>query len=138
MIQKTLTMLKPDTMAAGNAGKIIAMLESEGFAIIGMKLFRLTAEKAGRFYAVHRERPFYSSLVSFMSEGPVIAMVLEREDAIQHLRKVMGATDPAKADPGTIRKLFASSIEHNAIHGSDSEASAQFEIGFFFSQLEQL
>ena len=123
-------------MAAGNAGKIIARIESEGFRIEGMKLVRLTAEKAGQFYAVHRERPFYSSLIRFMSEGPVVVMALERDDAIQHLRKVMGATDPAKADSGTIRKLYARSIERNAIHGSDSEASARFEIGFFFSEFD--
>jgi len=138
MLERTLTILKPDTCASGRMGAVLSRIESEGFRILGMKMLRLTPEKAGQFYAVHRERPFYSSLVQFMSEGPVVVMALERENAILHLRQVMGATDPAKADPGTIRKLHGSSVERNAVHGSDAEATARFEIGFFFSERELL
>lgn len=135
-MQKTLTILKPDTVASGNAGKIIARLEAEGFRFLGAKLVRLTPEIAGQFYAVHRERPFYKSLVEFMSEGPVMPIALERDDAILHLRAVMGATDPAEAAAGTIRKLYGESKGRNAIHGSDSEETARFEIGFFFAGAE--
>lgn len=136
MAERTLAILKPDTVAAGNAGKILARLEGEGFRVRGLKALHLTESKAGAFYAVHSARPFYSSLVKFMSEGPVMPIVLERENAVQHLRSVMGATDPAKADEGTIRKLYATSIERNAIHGSDSAENAKTEIAFFFSELE--
>lgn len=136
MPERTLAILKPDTVKDGHAGRILTMLEAEGFRIAGLKLVWLSEKKAGMFYAVHRERPFYQSLVRFMSEGPVIPMVLERENAIQHLRKVMGATDPAKAAAGTIRKLYGSSIERNAIHGSDAPETARFETSFFFPELE--
>ena len=137
-MQKTLTMIKPDGVRQNVIGEVIRRLEGAGFRIAGMKMVRLTSEKAGAFYAVHRERPFYQSLVKFMSSGPIVAMVLERETAIEGLRKLMGATDPAKADEGTIRKDLASNVEQNIIHGSDSEVSAAIEIPFFFSQFELL
>jgi len=128
--------LKPDSVAAGNAGAIISRLEKEGFRIVAMKKVHLTEKQAQGFYYVHKERPFFGSLVKFMSEGPIIPMVLEADNAIEKLRKVMGATDPAKADAGTIRKEFATNIERNAIHGSDGPDTAAFEISYFFSQLE--
>lgn len=132
-MQRTLAILKPDAVAAGNAGKILAHLEAEGFRIVALGRLRLSAAQARAFYAVHRERPFYSSLVAFMTSGPVIPLALEREDAVAHLRRVMGATDPAEAAAGTIRQLYASSIEANAIHGSDSPENAATELAFFFS-----
>jgi nucleoside-diphosphate kinase len=133
---KTFTILKPDTVQAGNTGAIIDKLIKEGFQICAMKMLRLTKEQAEGFYHVHKARPFFGSLVTFMTEGPIVAMVLEADNAIEKLRKVMGATDPAKADPGTIRKQFATNIERNAIHGSDGPDTAAFEISYFFSQLE--
>src|SRR5437016_13805633 len=133
---KTFTILKPDTLKARNAGDIISRLEQEGFRIRAMKMLHLTEAQAQGFYHVHKERPFFGSLVAFMSEGPIVAMVLESENAIEKLRKIMGATDPAKADAGTVRKLFGSDIERNAIHGSDGPETAAFEIGYFFNQLE--
>jgi len=133
---KTFTILKPDTLKAGNAGAIISRLEQEGFRIRAMKMLHLTQAQAEGFYYVHKERPFFPSLVKFMTEGPVILMVLEADNAIDKLRKVMGATDPAKADAGTIRKQFGTNIERNAIHGSDGPETAAFEIGYFFNQLE--
>ena len=133
---KTFTILKPDTLKARNAGDIISRLEQEGFRIRAMKMLHLTEAQAQGFYYVHKERPFFPSLVKFMTEGPVILMVLEADNAIDKLRKVMGATDPAKADAGTIRKQFGTSIERNAIHGSDGPETAAFEIGYFFNQLE--
>ena len=135
-MQKTFTILKPDSVAAGHAGAIISRLEKEGFRILAMKRMHLTEKQAQGFYYVHKERPFFGSLVTFMSEGPIIPMVLEADNAIEKLRKVMGATDPAKADAGTIRKEFGSNIERNAIHGSDGPDTAAFEISYFFSQLE--
>ncbi len=135
-MQKTFTILKPDTVKAGNAGAIIGRLEKEGFRIRGMKMLHLTKAQAEGFYHVHKARPFFGGLVTFMTEGPVIAMALEAENAIEKLRKLMGATDPAKADAGTIRKDFASDIERNAIHGSDAPDTAAFEIAYFFNQLE--
>ena len=135
-MQKTFTILKPDTVKAGNAGAIISQLEKAGFRIRAMKMLHLTESQAQGFYYVHKERPFFGSLVTFMTEGPVIMMVLEAESAIEKLRKVMGATDPAKADAGTIRKQFGSNIERNAIHGSDGPDTAAFEISYFFNQLE--
>ena len=135
-MQRTFTILKPDSVAAGNAGAIISRLEKEGFRIVAMKRVQLTEKQAQGFYYVHKERPFFGSLVKFMSEGPIIPMVLEADNAIEKLRKVMGATDPAKADAGTIRKEFATNIERNAIHGSDGPDTAAFEISYFFSQLE--
>ena len=135
-IERTLAIIKPDAVAAGNAGRIIALLEREGFEIVAMKTVTLTPAQARSFYAVHRERPFYESLVRFMTSGPVIPMVLEREDAIAALRKVMGATNPANAEPGTVRSLYATDIEKNAIHGSDAPETAAVEKPFFFSALE--
>ena len=133
---KTFTILKPDTLKAGNAGAIISRLDQEGFRIRAMKMIHLTEAQAEGFYYVHKERPFFPSLVKFMTEGPVILMVLEADNAIDKLRKVMGATDPAKADAGTIRKQFGTNIERNAIHGSDGPETAAFEICYFFNQLE--
>lgn len=135
-METTLAILKPDTVAAGNAGKVLAHLEGAGFTIRGLRVVHLTADQARAFYAVHRERPFYGSLVAFMTEGPVVAVALEREDAVAGLREAMGATDVAKAEAGTIRKLYGTSIERNAIHGSDSPANARLELAFFFSSAD--
>jgi nucleoside-diphosphate kinase len=136
MIERTLTIIKPDAVAKGMAGQIIARFEQAGFKILAAKMIHMTYEEAGGFYAVHKDRPFYKSLCSFVSQGPCMPMVLEGDDVIARLRDLMGATDPAKAPPGTIRKDFASSIEANAVHGSDSPESARFEISYFFSALE--
>ena len=133
----TFTMIKPDAFGAGNSGSIIKMIESAGFAIKAMKLTRLSKEKAGSFYAVHKERPFYNDLVSYMTSGPIIAILLEKDNAVEDFRKLIGATDPSKAEEGTIRKLFATSIEANAIHGSDSDENAEIEGAFFFNQQER-
>jgi nucleoside-diphosphate kinase len=135
-MQKTFTILKPDTVNAGKAGAIISEIEKAGFRIRAMKMLHLTEPQAQNFYYVHKERPFFASLVKFMTEGPIVAMVLESDNAIERLRKVMGATDPAKAEGGTIRKQFGTNIERNAIHGSDGPETAAFEIGYFFNQLE--
>ncbi len=135
-MEETLTILKPDTVSAGQSGAVIAMLEDAGLKVRAVKMVHLSKEEAEGFYAVHRERPFFSSLVEFMTEGAVVVMVLEAEDAITRLRKLMGATDPAKADDGTIRKKFATNIERNAIHGSDAPETASFEISYFFGRLE--
>lgn len=132
----TLAILKPDTVAAGNSGKVLAHLEHQGFTIRGLRVLHLTAAQAEAFYAVHRERPFFQSLVTFMTEGPVVPVALERTDAVPFLRDVMGATDVAKAAEGTIRKLFGTSIERNAIHGSDSAENALIELGYFFSHAD--
>ena len=135
-MQMTLAILKPDSVEAGNAGNILALLEREGFKIRGIKMLRLSQTQAQAFYEVHKERPFYGSLVEFMTSGPVIPVALEREDAVSHLRKTMGATDVAKAEEGTVRKLYGTSIERNAIHGSDSPENAAIELSFFFSRAE--
>ena len=135
-MQKTFTILKPDTVKAGNVGAVIARIEKEGFRIRAMKMLHLTKPQAEGFYYVHKERPFFPSLTSFMSSGSIIAMVLEKDNAIADLRKLMGATNPANAEEGTIRKKFAGSIEENAIHGSDAEDTARFEIGYFFAGYE--
>ena len=135
-MQRTFTILKPDTVKDGNAGAVIDRLLKEGFRVRAVKMLHLSKPQAEGFYYVHKERPFFGDLVKFMTEGPIIAMVLEADDAINKLRKVMGATDPAKADAGTIRKQFATNIERNAIHGSDGPETAAFEISYFFSQLE--
>ena len=135
-MQKTFTILKPDTVNAGKAGAIISEIEKAGFRIRAMKMLHLTEPQAQGFYYIHKERPFFGSLVKFMTEGPIVAMVLESDNAIEKLRKVMGATDPAKAEGGTIRKQFGTNIERNAIHGSDGPETATFEIGYFFNQLE--
>jgi len=130
--ERTFSIIKPDALAAGQAGEILARLEKAGFAIVALRLRRLTRPQAEGFYHVHRERPFFGSLCGFMASGPCLTLVLEREDAIAGLREIMGATDPAKAAPGTIRKDLASSIEANCIHGSDAPDTARFEIGYFF------
>ena len=134
---KTFTMIKPDAYAAGNAGAITKMIEENGFIIKAMKLTRLSEERAGQFYAVHKERPFFGELVKYMSSGPIIAMILEKDNAVESFRKLIGATNPAEAAPGTIRNLFAKSIEANAVHGSDSDENAEIEGNFFFSGLEK-
>ena len=136
MTERTFSIIKPDAVAAGNTGKILQHLEAQGFRIVALKMVQLTLALAEGFYAVHRERGFFGSLTKFMIEGPIVPMILEREDAIVTLRKVMGATDPAKADAGTIRKLYAESIERNCIHGSDAPETARFEIAYFFNALE--
>src|SRR4030095_11135432 len=135
-MQRTFSILKPDTVNAGKAGAVLAEIEKAGFQIRAMKMLHLTEKQAQGFYYVHKERPFFSSLVKFMTEGPIVLMVLEADNAIEKLRKVMGATDPAKADAGTIRKQFGTNIERNAIHGSDGPDTAAFEIGYFFNGLE--
>lgn len=133
---RTLTIVKPDAVAAGNTGAILAAVEEAGFRLVAMRLVRLDRCEAEGFYAVHRERPFFGSLCDFMSSGPAVAAVLEREDAVSGLRKLMGATNPAEAAEGTIRARFASSIERNAIHGSDSPENAAVEIAYFFPGVE--
>ncbi|WP_276373326.1 nucleoside-diphosphate kinase [Chryseolinea sp. H1M3-3] len=135
--KRTFTMLKPDAVAAANTGAIIKLIEEAGFKIIALKKTMLTPERAGEFYAVHRERPFYKDLCKYMSSGSIVPMILEKENAVEDFRKLIGATDPAKAAPGTIRNLFAKSIEANAIHGSDSDENATIEGNFFFSNLER-
>jgi nucleoside-diphosphate kinase len=136
LIERTLTILKPDSVAAGRVGAILAHLEGEGFRFLGMKRLRLSQEQARAFYAVHRDRPFYDALVRFMTEGPVVVAALERPEAVSHLRRTMGATDSRKADAGTVRRLHGTDIERNAIHGSDSPENAAKEIAFFFSEAE--
>ncbi len=128
----TLAIIKPDAVAAGHTGKIIAHLEGEGFRIRAAEMVHLTQERAEQFYDVHRERPFFRPLVTFMTSGPALALALERENAVSHLRDVIGATDPAQAKPGTIRRLYAQSKERNAIHASDSAENAAREVSFFF------
>ncbi len=135
---RTFTIIKPDSVRKGNFGKIIAQLELEGFRILALKKISLSQRQAEAFYAVHSARPFYRSLVDYMISGPVFVAALERESAVPTLRQVMGATDPAKADAGTIRKQYGESIEQNAIHGSDSDDNAKIEIGFFFAESELL
>lgn len=134
---KTFTMLKPDAVEANNIGPILAMINKAGFNILAMKYMRLTKEQAGQFYAVHKERPFYGELTEYMSSGPIVAAILVKENAVADYRKLIGATDPTKAEDGTIRKLFAKSIAANAVHGSDSDENANIESDFFFSQLER-
>ena len=135
---RTLTIIKPDAFGAGKAGKIIAHLEQQGFRVQAARVLHLTEAEAGEFYAVHRERPFYKSLVSFMTSGACMPMVLEKAGAVAALRSAIGATDPAEAEAGTVRKLFAESKERNAIHASDSDENAAREAGFFFSDTELL
>ena len=138
MSNRTFTMIKPDAMKNGHAGAIIDRILKEGFKLIALKQTRLSAEKAGEFYAIHKERPFYGELVEFMSSGPIIAAILEKENAVTSFRTLIGATDPAKADPNTIRKLYAASVGENAVHGSDSDENAKIEGDFFFSGLERI
>ena len=137
MTNRTFTMIKPDAMKNGHAGAIINHIIQNGFKLVALKMTSLTAERAGQFYEVHKERPFYQELVDFMSSGPIIAAILEKDNAVADFRKVIGATDPAKADEGTIRKLYATSMGENAVHGSDSDENAKIEGNFFFSRLEQ-
>lgn len=134
----TLAIIKPDAVKAGKVGLILAKLEDEGFTIRATRLARLETAEAGAFYAVHRERPFYEPLKRFMTSGPILALALERDNAVAHLRKVIGATDPAEAAPGTVRALYAENKERNAIHASDSDETARQELAFFFSQREML
>ena len=137
MSNRTFTMIKPDATKKGNTGAILEIINKAGFRIAALKMLHLSADKAGEFYAVHRERPFYGELVEFMSSGPIAAAILEKDNAVEDFRKLIGATNPAQAAEGTIRKLFAASIGENAIHGSDSDANALIEGDFFFSKLEQ-
>lgn len=137
MTNRTFTMIKPDAMRNGHAGAILDKIVKEGFRIAALKMTKLSSEKAGEFYAIHRERPFYGELVEFMSSGPIIAAILEKDDAVATFRKLIGATDPAKAEEGTIRKLYAASVGENAVHGSDSNENAKIEGDFFFSGLER-
>lgn len=133
MTQRTFSIIKPDAFRKGHAGAILAEMEKAGFKIVAIKKLSISKSQAEGFYYVHKERPFFPSLTTFMSSGPIVAMVLEKDNAIADLRKLMGATNPANAEEGTIRKKFAGSIEENAIHGSDAEETAQFEIGYFFA-----
>ncbi|MFM6954482.1 MAG: nucleoside-diphosphate kinase [Sphingobacteriaceae bacterium] len=134
---RTFTMIKPDAVKNGHIGAILNDITAGGFKIIALKYTRLSAEKAGEFYAVHKERPFYGELVDFMSSGPIVAAILEKENAIEDFRKLIGNTDPAKADAGTIRNKYAKSIDANAVHGSDSDENAAIEGNFFFSAFER-
>jgi nucleoside-diphosphate kinase len=134
---RTFTMIKPDATGANNIGAITRMIEEAGFRIVAMKKTVLSKELAGKFYAVHKERGFFGELCAYMSSGPIVPMILEKDNAVEDFRKLIGATDPTKAAPGTIRNLFAKSIEANAIHGSDSDENAAIEGSFFFSQFEQ-
>jgi nucleoside-diphosphate kinase len=138
MSNRTFTMIKPDAFSKGHSGAIIDKIIKSGFRLVALKLTQLSVAKAGEFYAVHKERPFYGELVQFMSSGPIIAAILEKDNAVADFRKLIGATDPAKADEGTIRKLFAASVGENAVHGSDSDENANIEGSFFFSGLEQI
>ena len=135
---RTFTMIKPDATAAGNTGKIIDKIIESGFSIRAMKLTQLTLEDASRFYEVHKERPFYGELVEYMTSGPIVAAILEKDNAVESFRTLIGATDPSKADEGTIRRMFATSIAANAVHGSDSDENAAIEGSFFFSKREQV
>ncbi|HMO61524.1 MAG TPA: nucleoside-diphosphate kinase [Ferruginibacter sp.] len=137
MSNRTFTMIKPDATAKGYTGAILEKINAAGFRIVALKMLHLSAGKAGDFYAVHRERPFYPELVQFMSSGPITAAILEKDNAVEDFRKLIGATNPAQAAEGTIRKLYAASVGENAIHGSDSDENAQIESDFFFSKLEQ-
>lgn len=134
---RTFTMIKPDAVEANNIGSILAMMTENGFKIVAMKYTKLSSEQAGLFYEVHKERPFYGELVEFMSRGPIVAAILEKENAVESFRKLIGATNPEQAEEGTIRKRFAKSIGENAVHGSDSDENAAIEGNFFFSSLER-
>jgi nucleoside-diphosphate kinase len=138
MTNRTFTMIKPDAFANGHTGAILDKIIKAGFKLIAMKTVHLTPEKAGEFYAVHKERPFYKDLVIFMTSGPIVAAILEKDNAVNDFRKLIGNTDPKKAEAGTIRALFAKSIDANAIHGSDSDENAKIEGDFFFSMMERV
>ncbi|MGC8803576.1 MAG: nucleoside-diphosphate kinase [Bacteroidales bacterium] len=133
----TFTMIKPDATGKNLTGKILAMITEAGFTIRALKMTRLSKEQAEGFYAIHKDKPFFNDLVKFMTSGPVVAAILEKENAVERFRELIGATNPANAAEGTIRKLFASSVQENAIHGSDSDENAQIEANYFFSQLER-
>jgi len=133
----TFSIIKPNAVRTGKTGPILAMINEAGFEIAAMKMVRMTSDQAGSFYDVHRERQFFESLVEFMSSGPVLVMILRHENAVEEFRKLIGATDPVKAEPGTIRKLFAVSVQMNAVHGSDSDENAEREASFFFSEIER-
>ena len=135
-MQKTFSIIKPDAVSGGKAGKILTLLEESGFRVVALKMLKLSQAQAEGFYAVHRERPFFAGLTEFMSSGPCLVLVLEKAGAVKAWRDLMGATDPAKADAGTLRKEFGASVGENAVHGSDSEENARIEISYFFSQLE--
>lgn len=137
MSNRTFTMIKPDAVRAGNIGNILQMINAAGFKIIAMKYTRMSKEQAGQFYEVHKERPFYGELTEFMSSGPIVAAILEKDNAVADFRALIGATNPADAADGTIRKLYATSVGENAVHGSDSDENAQIEGDFFFSKLER-
>lgn len=137
MSNRTFTMIKPDAVKAGNIGNILQMINAAGFRIVAMKYTKLSTEQAGQFYEVHKERPFYGELTDFMSSGPIVAAILEKDNAVADFRTLIGATNPAEAADGTIRKLYASSIGENAVHGSDSDENAKIEGDFFFSGLER-
>ncbi len=137
MTNRTFTMIKPDATEKGSTGGVLQMINEAGFRIVAMKMTWLSKEKAGEFYAVHKERPFYGELVEFMSRGPITAAILEKENAVEDFRTLIGATNPAQAADGTIRKKYATSIGENAVHGSDSNDNAAIEGAFFFSSLEQ-
>jgi nucleoside-diphosphate kinase len=136
MSNKTLAIIKPDATGKNFTGEIIAAIQNAGFKVLGMKLTRISPEVAGEFYAVHRERPFYGELIAYMTSGPIVPLALEKDNAVEEFRNLIGATDPKKAEPGTIRARFGTGIEANAIHGSDSDENAIREIGFFFSESE--
>lgn len=138
MSNRTFTMIKPDAMKNGHAGVILDRFIKEGYRIVALKITKLSAEKAGEFYAVHKERPFYGELVEFMSSGPITAAILEKENAVASFRELIGATNPAQAAEGTIRKMYATSLGENAVHGSDSDENAKIESDFFFSILERV
>lgn len=137
-VERTFSIIKPDAVAAGNAGQILAMIQEAGFKVLAMRMTRLTETQAREFYGVHSARPFFGGLVKFMTEGPIVVMALERQDAIKGLREVMGATNPANAAEGTVRKRFATDIERNCIHGSDASETAEQELRFFFSTADLL
>lgn len=134
--QRTLSIIKPDAVEAGHQGAIIKRLQEEGFTILALRQLTLTRRQAEGFYAVHKDRPFFAELCDFMTRGPIVVMALERDDAVQHYRKVIGATDPQKADPGTVRKQYGSNVSENAVHGSDSEENGRLECTYFFAGLE--
>ncbi len=134
---RTFTMIKPDAVSANNTGAITKMIEDAGFRILAMKKAQLSPDLAGKFYAIHKERSFFGELCSYMSSGPIVPMILQKENAVEDFRKLIGATDPKKAAPGTIRALFAKSIDANAVHGSDSDVNAEIEGNFFFSEFER-
>ena len=137
MTNRTFTMIKPDAVGAGNIGNILQMINAAGFRIVAMKYTRLSLEQAGKFYEIHKERPFYGELTEFMSSGPIVAAILEKDNAVADFRTLIGATNPAQADEGTIRKKYAKSIGENAVHGSDSDDNAKIEGDFFFNGLER-